>query len=150
MVIAEGLAILGSFFAVIGIKMLAKKWGYKIKKGRLRRMLLKGFELMDIDIIKLVIAALEDFDTKHKTKKLDKYLLNVTKTFRNRDDLPNLNEHIILNRPKDININNILDRKEMKEEMNIRRDEIIERKNMIREKQMKLNKVNNRVAGAMG
>ena len=154
MILAEISIILLAITTSYGIKVLAKKYGYKIRKTRLRKLLLEGFTLMDPNLIKIAITSLKDFDGKYSTNKLDKYLLEIIQIFNSNDEKITLNEKNVLNLVNKFIFDNILDDEEEEEkqkdeieekieenreilnEVEKRRKEIMLRKNQIRQKQV--------------
>lgn len=168
MILAELSIVLIAIAGVCGIKVLSKKMGYKLSKKKLKKLLMVGFDLMDADIIHSAIMSLMDFDGKHNSKKLDKYLLEVVKTYRDDETKPTLNEKNVLNLVKEFTMDNIFDddvieeerqldiieekmeeTKQVLNEVDKRRKEIMLRKNMIRQRQIAKSS-KHRTSSAMG
>ena len=168
MIVVEVIIVISLCAGVYGVKLLGKKMGYKITKKKLKKLLNKGFDLMDTDMIKMAINSLSDFDGKHSSKKLDKYLMEIVNMFRDDDEKPTLNEKNVLNLSKEFVFDNIFDddekeevrqlesieekleeTKEVLNEVEKRRKEVMLRKNMIRQRQIgKVSK--RRSTGSMG
>ena len=168
MILAELSIVLISIAGFYGISRIAKKLKFKLSKKKLKKMLNKGFELMDTDMIKNAISSLIDFDSKYNSKKLNKYLLEIIKVFRDDPKKLNLNEVNVLNLAKEFVFDNIFDADEQEEsrqldtieekleetrevltEVEKRRQEILLRKNQIRQRQsIKSNK--RRQTGSLG
>lgn len=168
MIIEELSIVLISIAGVYGIRKLTKKMKYNIRKKKLKKLLNDGFSVMNTDIIKTAIKALEDFDAKYNTKKLEKYLLEIVNIFRDDDEKPTLNEKNVLGLVEELVFDSIFDDEEEEEErqlseieekmqetkkvlneVELRRKEIILRKNQIRQGQViKSGKI--RKSGGMG
>lgn len=168
MIIIEASIVVGLVAGVYGIKVLSKKLGYKLNKNKLKKLLNVAFDAMDNDLIKGAIFSLLDFDRKHNSKKLDKYLLTIIKTFRDDEEKPTLNEANVLNLRNEFVLENIFEEDEKEEERQLdeieikleetrqvlsevdkRRKEVILRKNQIKQSQMmKSRKI--RSSGGMG
>ena len=167
-VVIEISIVAGVITMVYVIKTISKKIGYRIGKKKLKKLLYYGFEIMDVNIIKNSIKALEDFDSKYHTKKLNKYLLNIVDIFRDDDTKQNLNEKNVLNLPTEFAFDMIFDTDEKEEELLVdeidekieetklvlsevekRRKEIMLRKNEIRQRQMGKS-MKRRTQGSMG
>lgn len=155
MLLVEAGIVIGLCAGAYGLKVLLKKTNYKIGKNKLKRLLKRGFDLMDTDLIKSAIKELSDFDGKHNSRKLDKYLLQIVNDFRDDEEKPTLNEKNVLNLVKEFVFDNIFDDDEEEEERQLdeieeklqaskevlsevekRRKEILLRKNMIRQRQI--------------
>lgn len=154
MVIAEASVIIGICVGIYGIKKVSKKLGYKLQKSKIKKFLFEAFELLNIDMIKKAIVIIEDFDKRYNTKKLNKYLLQISQIWKEDDNKPNLNENNLLFLPNDFSINDIIEREDKKEtikEIEERRNKVLERKREIKKRQIKIKNNNNpRKSGAMG
>lgn len=92
MILIEAGIVIGLVAGAYGIKVVVKKMGYKVSKKKLKRMINLSFDLMDGNMIREGIEALKDFDGKHNTKKLNKYIQQIINRFRQDEDKPNLDE----------------------------------------------------------
>ena len=167
MIVIEGLIIVGSIAGSILLHNGLKRLGVVISKRKLRKMLAKGFEKLDFDMIKKAITGLKDFDYKHSTQKLDKYLVPIIKEFRDNDEKMSINEknlqisirdfsqfHTIFE-PDEVEeeeqvdlVGEILDEADLQlQEVKKRRDEVMQRKNHILAIRRQTKK---RSTGAMG
>lgn len=155
MILAEISIVIISIAGAYGIKVLLGGAKYKINKKKLKKSLRKSFDLMDVESIKRAIVSLADFDSKHCSHKLEKYLLQIIQVFRDDEEKPTLNEKNVLNLPKEFIFDSIFDNdveederqldvieekleetKEVLTEVEKRRKEIMLRKNLIRQRQM--------------
>ena len=148
MIIIEGSIIIGIVTGVYGIKVLSKKFGYKMEKSKLKKLLVMGFDSMNSDLIRRTINSLSEFDGKHSTKKLDKYLLDIVTLFRDDENKTTLNEKNVLNLVKEFTMENLLEDEaearalkveetlERVREAEQKREEMLMRKDLIRERQL--------------
>ena len=116
MIIIEATIIIGMVVGVYGLKTIGKKFNYKVSKKKLKKLLVLAFDIMDTDDIKSSIKSLSDFDSKHSTNKLDKYLLEIIKEFRDNEDKRTLNESNVLNLPNEFDFDSIFDNDEEEKE----------------------------------
>lgn len=167
MIVIEGLIIVGSIAGSILLHNGLKRLGVIVSKKKLKKLLIKGFTILDFDVIKKAITGLKDFDYKHNTKKLDKYLLPIIKEFKDSDEKMSINEknlkvaigdfsqfHTIFDEDEEevSEQNAIVDEKldlvnEQLQEVKRRRDEVMQRKNHIKAIQRQEKK---RMSGGMG
>jgi hypothetical protein len=159
MVVIEVAIMVGSAVLVYGVSKLSKKLGYKIKKKHIKKYLYLAFDSLDIDMLKKSFSAVKDFDSKHNTNKMDKYLFDIVQRFRDDDDKPTLNEKVVLglkdnfddvrdildNEDEEILIRNDVDERleevrEVLQDVEQRRKEMIIRKNAIRAQMLEKNK----------
>jgi hypothetical protein len=170
MIITEAGIVIGLVAGAYGIKVLLKKMEYKIDKGRLKKLLIKGFMLMDTDLLEKVILSIKDFDKKNNTQKLQKYLMEIYKIFRDDNDKHTLNRRGMVDladtldfvalfeqdeedeeNDKDEIEEKLQESKDVLNEVERRRKEILVRKNMIRARQQgKASKEKRRSFGGMG
>ena len=169
MILIELTIVACGVLGVIGVKIVAKKIGYKVKKRKLWKILNVGFDTLDMDNIKWVVDELNEFDVLHSTQKLIKYVRRIVKRFNEDPEKPMLNEENVLKMVRDSDFShpqNIFDEDEEEkdeqmeivdeklEEIEKRRKEIILRKNEIRQQMSRreshMNGRRKRKAGGMG
>ncbi len=163
--IEEAAALIAGTLVTIAIAKISHTVGIKVNKNKLKKLLNRGFEELDYDVIKQAFTGLVDFDSKHGTRKLEKYLLPIVHKFRDDEERMNINHKNLKLSMNDFSkLENIFDEdeEEVEEQNNVveeqievanvklqeikkRRDEVIARKNQIRS----LQRIKRR-GGAMG
>ena len=158
--IEEVIAIVGGTLIVMGSRKVLIKLGVKMSKRKLKNLLIKGFEAVDFDMMKKAILSLQDFDEKHSTKKLDKYLGKIVKKNKTinqsklKEAVNNLDKlETIFDEDEDEvkveQMSNLLN--ERLDEVDKRRREVLIRKNEIRQQNLSaLKKKGRRKMGSMG
>lgn len=159
----EATVVTAGALIVLGSYKLFRRLRYLIRKKGLKKGLVKAFESIDSDTILRSLTHIEDFDKKHNSNKLPKYLLDIVNAFDADDTKPTLNRNNTLGLMTDFSmIDTIFDEteEEVKEATNIldeklieieqKRREVILRKNEIRSAQILKNSKMRRTSNSMG
>lgn len=130
----------------------------RIRKWKLKKLLLKAFELMDLDMIKIAVRKFQDYDLHYQTNKLNISLQKII------NGNPDLNERNVMRMLFDFHyLSKLFDEEEEKEEedesmidnklqeLDKKRKEIKIRKNQLKQQIFaKQKRMKRRKIGGMG
>ena len=91
----EASIITGSVMVILGVHKALKKIGIKVSKRKLKRLLVAGFDELDLDMIKRALVGLADYDEKHETKKREKYVAKIVRKTKNDPNKQDINEELL-------------------------------------------------------
>ncbi len=161
--IEEIIGVVGGVVLIYVGRKSFSKLKRKLCKKKLCKLLNKGFDDLNFDMVAEALRGLEDFDEKYNTRKKNKYIQKIIKSFKNDENEININESNLSEALEDftkfdtifdededemIEMENVVDDK--LEEVMKRRKEVILRKNMIRSRNMTKSGKKRKNVGAMG
>lgn len=153
------IAIAGGAVLLVGYK-LVKLLSRKKYKGKLKKCLIKSLKNLDVSDLRKTIVALQDYDSKYSTHKLEKYLETAFQEYNG--ELP-INENVLKELPFDLRlIDNLFDEEEEEINENVdlldnklkeiaaKRKEVIIRRNELRGERRGKKTKNRRTQGKLG